>query len=689
MKKTICMVLTLIMLLPILAGCGNGTNQVGLQNIIDTVAADAQTVIGSVEKDGIEITIPESTFDGATKVSVKAADIKAESGATLLSPVYEIAEENDTHALGADVTVRIKLPEGTSIDDCINLMGAYYDGETWEYIEPDFKELADGFITFSTPHFSPFAAVSLEDKKAMEQYAKRMAAQQNTIEPEKTGYYEEMKSILSETLDKMQLTDEYAQGVIIEAVFKESDFGTFIVAAKNGNVGDYGGKMSEMIASAITKNMWNEEFTSKINSAIGSVTSGVIAGAEKIYDGEYAEAYKAFVSSAAEYFPSVRAVKAVVAACEAGSEMWQQYSFEYAYKNVYLNNTSIGADGSLNGNDDWEFVFHNMGDGLSRMQQSYREAYASTNEMSVSDIENDTALKNKLDAAVRESVKHQFMHRYTSKAKLDKAEEAIMKQLEAFDKYGLLTHDTLLNGFSYDMTMSERLNSLYKIRQNIIDIAGGDVSVFGQNTEMQEETLAYAITEWFHCGTANRGDFYKWMEKEGFIKKPVKQEKYAWVLTGTEDYIIEHSSGSAWSYEQSMSNGDYSETATYTDRYCGLCDAPGGHVSTFSCTVSEPPEIMYADQVVSLTASLKGTASACNMGSNHLNCYAYFGDSSSARFTDADGNTSAKTSNETPSLSVTVSYTIPAGRTEGAETKITVYSGLGRTRYFYVWQKVS
>ena len=326
-----------------------------------------------------------------------------------------------------------------------------------------------------------------------------------------------------ETLDKMGINDKTAQGIIIQSIAKESNIGALVTAAQNGNMDDFTGTSCEIIADSVLRCIGRGELSDYLpDGLLGSAVSGAVAGAENVYNGQYGEAYKAFLYSAMEYYPYMKAAKAVIATAEAGNSMCIDYAVECGYEE-YMNHNGDEAM--------WGAIFNGaMRAGLDRMKIAYRKSYAAVNGMTLAQIEADEDLKNRLDSAVEEGIKRRFRNRAADAEKAAAEKKLVEKQIERFAYYGLLEYDCLRD-LDAGMTMTERLNSLYKIRQSIIDIAGGDITVFGENETLQNDALAYAITEWMRCGTANRGDFYKWMEQQGYIKRPTKPAaEYAWVL---------------------------------------------------------------------------------------------------------------------------------------------------------------
>jgi len=565
-RRLLSLILTAIMLLSAMAGltsCSSGDGSAS-----GKVSPKSEKKIGNAKRDGVEIVIPAGTFEKAVNVSIGIADeneIAAEDGASYLFSPIELTSDGGEHTLGETVTVRIKLPKSVSEDDYLTIMGTYYDGERWEYILPDAKAIQNGYLQFGTPHFSRFAAVKLEKEKALDKYAETLATQKVTGSKPS----EELTDCFTQTLDSLGFTDETVQGIIMQKIAKELHSSSeFIINAKNGDVGDIAGQGAELVAGAILKSIGDKKVVEQLKTYAGGATSGAVAAALKLYEGgDYKEASKEFVYAALDVIPAAKLGKAVVEATKAGAEMWQDYSVESAY-NVYLKQ-NIASDGNISA-DSWDIIFYNMGSGLDYMQRDYRTAYAKASGKTLKEIEADKELKNRLDNQVVNEVKRSFMSRYTNGNAIAQEKDRIKEMLATFDAYGLLSWSNLLK-FPVDMDYATRIDSLMKIRENILDLVGGDRSVFGSNEDVIEGNLAEAISKWLQCGK-DRGKFYDWMREKGYLASPKETIGY-WKLVRSFTN----------KYETSASNENYVETwSGGNGSYTYNCKFIGNHWYTAS-----------------------------------------------------------------------------------------------------------
>ncbi|MDD4541796.1 MAG: hypothetical protein PHR78_06540, partial [Eubacteriales bacterium] len=576
MKKTLTLLLTLALIFSFSA-CSKKPD-----GISGKVSPAAESTIGGITEDGFELIIPAGSFENAVNVSIAALDegeLTPENGASFLAAPLELSSDGGEHELGETVTLKIKLPDSVSEEDYLLLMGAYFDGESWDYILPDAEAIQNGYLQFGTPHFSRFAAVKLEKDKALDKYAETLAIQNVTSGLNQTDNtsLEQLSTCFSETLEQMGFTDKTAQGVIMQKLSKEAFSVTedlfkhskiYNVAAnatvnfKNGDLADLSGQAAEIIAEAIVESMKEPNFVESLPNMVGSGTSGAVAAAVELYNGGSAgDAYKEFVYSAMDYFPAARAGKLAVEATKAGARMWQDYSVSSAY-NVYLKQ-NISADGNVSA-DSWDMIFFNMGSGLDFMQREYRKAYAAASGKTLQEIEADRALRDLLDNQVTNDVKRSFMSRYKNTKAVEAEKARIKLILESFDHCNLLSWSTLRK-YNADDPYAARLNALMNIRQSILDLAGGDPSVFGSYPEEIEANLASAIHEWLRFGK-DRAKFLDWMREQGYLEKRAATGAGYWQLVRSfENDFVKSASDDYYVSSWSGGNGSY----TYNCQFIG------------------------------------------------------------------------------------------------------------------------
>lgn len=701
-RRILSLLLIFVMVMPIiagLAGCSRGDGSATAK-----VNPTSEKTIGNAKKSGVEIVVPRGTFEKTVNVSIDKLEENAVSsgtGATLLFDPVQLSSDGGEHTLNETVTVRFKLPDSISQDDYLTLMGAYYDSESWTYIFPDFEALEKGYLEFGTPHFSIFAPAKLEKGKALEKYSKTLAVQNVTGNPQNWGdasLMEEVTQCFTDTLDSMGFTDKTVQGLIMQKIAKENIVGGLVANFKNGDMASFSGQVGQQIAQAIIETSKNKIFQDNFKAIAGSTASGTVAAVIELYEtGDYQKAYKEFLYNAMDFVPVARLGKAVVEAAKVGIDMWQNYSIEHAYKAVYLAQ-SVAPDGSTT-DEVWTMVFYNMGSGLDYLKREYRKAYAAANGKTLKEIDKDKELRARLNNAVENDIKRNFKHRYTQTNAINAEEARILEVLALFDEYGLLDPDIFLC-FSHDMSLTNRIDSLMKIRQNIIDIAGGR-SAFGSNDKKIEDNLAFLVRSWLLYGK-DRSGFYKLMQDLGFLQKPgeATDPAFAWVLSGVDIFPAE--SGGEVTHTFARGQGTYKVYSENT-----------GDVFEATMTWTEPNSSYRSGEAVRITISANidtykwhGSQDDVylHLGLNYMGAYigARFdvpeiapgfvtGSAVDLRDEDGEYHTQVGTNYgliETGSISRDVSAAFPEGSENNDRISLYISTSSGTARYNYVWKQI-
>lgn len=271
--------------------------------------------------------------------SEKSSSVRGFSASA--TAVYGIEERNGTHALGANVTVSVKLPAKAGADNRITLFGAYYDGESREYIEPDLEALAEGYIQFDTPHFSRFTPVKLTKEQAMKQYAARLAEQQIAEEAIREKLKTEMTDSCIDTLDRMGIGDADMRRDLSAEALNSPQFEKTVQEAPKGSTEEFKYQTAQNIGAAVL-NFALKLKTRNTYGVKGMALLGAIDGIEKAYNGDYSGAMKGVVASALECYPVVRGMKAAYTVCQAAKNIFCESSMEHAY-NLYLNSDEFAG----------------------------------------------------------------------------------------------------------------------------------------------------------------------------------------------------------------------------------------------------------------------------------------------------------------------------------------------------------
>ena len=283
--------------------------------------------------------------------------------------------------------------------------------------------------------------------------------------------------------------------------------------------------------------------------------------------------------------------------------------------------------------------------------------------------------------------------------------------LRLFDEHGLLDPDSFLK-FSRDMSLADRINSLIKIRQNIIDLVGGDLSVFGKNDKEIQDNLAFAVKMWLLYGK-DRAKFLDWMRENGYLEKLGKPDEggYWQLVRSFENDFMKSASDEYYSSTWSGGSGSYTYRCEVT--YDGVPyiarthDSCKGEFVNNTGTSSAPKERYLGGEKVTLNLKISAETSSniCfNLGAtlgalitpvNKDDPFAAYG-TDTALYDITEKHTKSyiwtdknDTNTGYTGMSVTVCGNMPAGSAAGDKVYILVGLGGGNnsvtTAYEYEW----
>ncbi len=706
MKQRIWSILLIItMLLPLSAGLsGCGKSGFGSTEI----TADKEAEIGNLKKDGWTISIPAGTFDNDGNVTVE----KASADGDLLTKPIEISVEGKEHVrLNQPVKITMKLdeknlPDAESFDRTVM---AYWNGSEWEPIIPDPVRLSEGVLEFETWHFSSYSGKLMNREEQIKLYAQKMAVENWSNENEDPTYIEKVKAVCNDYFDGIMLYDSEARKTIIDRVLDMNIIPTTRELAAEGDIQALTHKCGELLAEA-TIDMVQENPLIKEILMVGLGNIGtIIEGTEAIKNGDYKTALVELTDlsvSLMGYGSVVGTLKSVadlgIAAAEQGIMAWKDYEQECAYR-AYAGLAKEGAYGYTLNSGDWETLIIQMRGYYNRLLSEKKEAYRRLHGKSKLTDDEVRTLKLQVDAGLRK----QFDARLANEQLIAQKAAEYEKIIESFKNANLLNRLEL--GYKYEMTIEERLKSLFMIRQVILKMVGDDLSVFGSEKN-REDNLSMAIAMWLAYGK-DRTKFYDWMREQGYLKKAGEATEGYWQLVGSfENDFITSEADDNYTRTWSGGGGSYTYNCKFTGywNYWGSThDNCNGEFVNNTGTASSPKDRYLGGEEVTLDLEISAETSSniclhlgASLGAsitpvNHDKPFVSYGTNTSL-YDITEKHTKSYIStykNDTNTgyigMSVTVGGNMPTGSADGDKVYIIVGMSGGNnsveTAYEYEW----
>ncbi len=555
-RKILSILLVAVMLLSTIAGLA-GCGESGFAST--KIASDKGAEIGNLKKDGWIVSVPAGAFDG--DVSVSVAKASESEDALLTTPIDISVEGMEQVRLNRPVKITMKLdkkniPDAESFDRTVM---AYWNGSEWEPIIPDPVRLSEGYLEFETWHFSSYSGKLMNREEQIKLYAHKMAVDSVSNEVKDPTYIEKIKAVCNDYFDGVGLYAGETREIIINRVLEMNIIPTTQELAAKGDIEaltyECGKILAEATIDMVQENPLVKESLMEGLGKLGTLTEG----AEALYNGDYKTAVVEFTDLGVTLFGgaaggAVTAIKSIgdlsKAAVEQGIMAWKDYEMECAYKS-YAGLAKEGAYGYTLNSGDWETLKIQMRGYYNRLLNEKKEAWR---RLHGKDSLTNAEIKM-LEDYVEADLKEQFDKRLANEKLIEAKATEYEKIIGSFKDANLLNR--LENGYKYDMTIEQRLKSLFTIRQVILKMVGGDISVFGSEKN-REDNLSMAIAMWLGYGK-DRTKFYDWMREQGYLKKAGAMTEGYWLLVRSFDNKYETSAADD-SYSESWSGGSGSYT---------------------------------------------------------------------------------------------------------------------------------
>ena len=690
------------------------------------VKNDSSAAIGQCENDGVEIFLLQNTFDENELVILGTlSNYSAEGFEFIGEPVSITVQEKQTIRLNQPATVTFKIPDDklSIAEEEENIFAAYYNGESWEYFQPDKIDLDNKTIEFTTYHFSSYAVGKLSFDEQLKYYAERMATNTWAKEDQELNFVAKFEGYVNDIVaDALGTESKETTRKIMQTLVKEIPYmGGMLISAANGDELEFAENFSSTLGKVILDQM---ELEGDAAGDLVTISSTYGKASGNLSEDDYEEALKDITKGLATAIISKHPVgKMMVAATEVidvAVTEWTDKSIEDAYQ-AYKN----GAEGE-HGYDldagDYTELRKQMRGINHKIYSDGIKAYCKRNKISIDDLSKAEEEKIRKETDIK--LKNEFDNRISKEGEIDKQKSYHEKILKMFNERNLLTKGSF--GYDVEMSLEDRIERLYLSMGKILSHTDKKftTSTTAGEGEISIEDVCKLLGIWYSDRTNGKTKYFEELKKMGHarvtkadgseatndnVKLPeeptiIKPEQtpeaakgeYAWVLAE----VIDGSNDSEWdlmnksesySYSPSYGRGAYSITFTYIGESDDYYNPPYVHGESYTVQAnwSTPPEIIYKEDVVSLTGSIA-------LAANSLSAYKAGGNTGAwvdnARMSTEDGKTSFSiTPNDNyASKSGTVTATLGEG-SEGAKKiiEINLFSGNKLyTQYVYEWKAV-
>ncbi len=519
-------------------------------------AGSEEVTLGTLEEDGITVTLPAGTFNEPVEVTLENPDsapsyLKEEMLG--FGAPFEISAGENPVRLMQPVTITMKYDPAVLGEDLESgaLYYAYYNGTNWEYIKP-VVDVQQQTITFTTCHFSLFSKAKLTMDQRIDQYVGNAAVADWAKEQANSITDEALNSAIDHILkEKLKINDDSLTGKVLAGIKEDSEWMNMLNSVKDGDPETFNQNLQVLLGKKIVENVSE----STLSSALGAITDDagieVVAKAGEaagyLAEGRYKDAAKIIGEQIADQFMITKVGKFAVAAIDSQISSWKNEEIEAAYQ-VYKNGASSTVPwwGYQVEKGNFDDVWSQMGGAARQLEL---EAIRSQNQareeagMPVLTAEEE----NKLREGVRRDLKSQFEKRIKTDAEIEKKEQELEMIMKMYQESGFLEKGRW--GWEKDYELETRLDVLVHFKDKLLKDTGRIGIKSGSMHNEQSiglEQLKTIAMKWFSTENSEERQkaYEEYLESEFGIKMTPEISEINGIWTTCTMTITEYDLGS-------------------------------------------------------------------------------------------------------------------------------------------------
>lgn len=489
----------------LIASCERSSRFSGI-NIEDPLTAsigNKAVVIGNIEKNGIEISIPEGALNEESTFSLKLSENSPaydQDVGRLLGIPIEIEVDSDIKRFYEPIEIAFKLTEEewNVFENPRDIHIGYYDGYSWVYLEPESIDIENRIVTFMTYHCSYIYPSKVEKEELKKQIAKDLAVESITIDKnaELRKTTESMvKSVMGPTVDKSLLRD------IVEGMMDQNDFTQLGKAVANQNEKEVEAQFLSTYTQVVANTLWayakNADNLGDLGGNLGLVGSFGTSSAH-FANGDYQAVAEELARGIISTHPLGKLLTTAVNVTERQIARWKSEEIEAAYF-IYLN----GKEPSI---PFWGYGSIEAGD-FNEIWDQMR----GVGRQIIIDVVKDFEIENgreptakereRLELEAKITLEKEFSDRKDKESAIAEAEKKNLEFLKIMENGNLLTTDR----YGYDpnkLSYKDRVRQILELRNKVLVDTKRKINFGGEDskTEMNVYTVGNLISEYLKNG---------------------------------------------------------------------------------------------------------------------------------------------------------------------------------------------
>lgn len=525
--------IVMILLIGILPGCGQGgqwkdytrniSEPIKLQNNGEAAA------IGNLDREKVAVFIPAKTFDQKVSIELKNPDsvpaFSSEEAVPLGSPIsIEVDSTSKRFNEKATITMKLEAEDVSNIKEPQDIWVSYYNGEKWDFIYPDEVDIKEGYLKFSTYHFSIFSKVKPTAEQRIKEFTHKQAVGLWAEKNSNTELHKTTNDLVKQVLkEELGVSDPTVADAVTQEIINDNAYGKLIQNYRNGQKVQFSQNISLMAGKKIIQVVKKLPVTTSAK-ILGDVTkqAGKIGAGAKaagaLAGGDTETAMKEIAAKMMDSYPLLKLFETGITLTDVQIKRWKAEEMEAAYK-VFRDgaNSKVPWWGYNVEAGKFEDVWDQMKGLREKVLSDAINDYAQRKGVSLDTISSEELDQVRLQA--KEDIKQMFAERKAREAEINQIEAENLKFIEELKKAEMLEKGNL--GYTFDCSLEFWLERLFRTKEIIEgDIGGRKLSYGSLDTKDQVsvKTMIRLMKAWY-AGDENKQTYRNLLAELGFAEK--------------------------------------------------------------------------------------------------------------------------------------------------------------------------
>lgn len=483
--------LVLITISMFLSGCGgnggadkeksNWEYEKQIKEPIKAVSAEEDIVLGNLDENKVEVSIPAGAFLEPTEVMLinpdTIASYKEDEMECLGAPIAIVAGEGAVRLEQAvKITMKYNPAELEEDYESGELYIGYFNGSEWQYMKTE-VDRENNLMWFYTSHFSPFGGAKLKFDKRIDEYITNEAVAEWAKEQTSTITDEAISSAIDHILkENLKINDSSLTGKVLSSLQGDSEWLDMLSSVKDGDPEKFNQNLNLLIGKKIVENVGE----SKLKSALSAITDELgVEMVEKasqaagfLAEGRAKDAARIIGEQIADQFMITKVGKFAVAAIDSQIKSWKNEEIEAAYL-AYKNGASsrIPWWGYQVEKGNFEDVWSQMGGAARQLElEAIREQNKAREEAFMEPL--TKAEEDKIRGSVQRDLKKQFESRVKKEEEIEIKKQELKMITDMYKDANLLEKGRF--GWTKSYELEQRLDILNNFKNKLLRDTGRD-----------------------------------------------------------------------------------------------------------------------------------------------------------------------------------------------------------------------